>query len=499
MLLGRFLQERQLEKNRRLLLEGEDASSLLTRRLSEKGRSELTPVTEIERGDRLVVMPGDLFPVDARIEHEAACSLDWINGESRPRTFAKDDVVPAGAFSCASAAVIAHAETAFSDSTLLDLLRTPLRSAAAGRVPFWEAITKRYVIGVLVLAVLGFVVWFALTRDGHRALAVSTAVLVVTCPCAFGIATPLAYDLAHARLRQAGLFVRTPDFLDRAAMVECVAFDKTGTLTRGSLRLANREAIDALDEEQRRALATLASRSGHPKAVAIDAALDARPFDVVCEERTGDSITCHLHGSEWRLGRGEGEEVVFSRDGRALARFRLIEELRDDARQEIAELFARGLDVSILSGDAPERVAEIARAVDVSDAHGNLSPWDKAAYLASHDKTLMIGDGVNDLVAAEKAFCSGTPAIDRPFVASRSDFYFVTPGLRPIRLALDLAKRLRRVVRRNLQVALVYNALAVGLALAGRMSPLVCAVIMPLSSLSTVAVTVFSLRRDRWM
>ena len=112
----------------------------------------------------------------------------------------------------------------------------------------------------------------------------------------------------------------------------------------------------------------------------------------------------------------------------------------------------------------------------------------------------MIGDGINDSLVVARAFCSGTPAIDRPFMAARSDFYFVTPGLRPIRLALDAAAKLARVRKRNLTIAVAYNVLAVGLAYAGVMSPLVCAVFMPASSLTTILTTTFSLsgRSSLW-
>jgi len=265
------------------------------------------------------------------------------------------------------------------------------------------------------------------------------------------------------------------------------------------LRLVDLAPLEALDPDAREALATLVSNSGHPKAMAIAAALDARPSATArVTERAGDGLVCKLHGSTWRLGKGD----VFTQDGRPIARFDIREEVRSDAADEIRALESRGYEVWILSGDGHARVAEMALRCGVQAPHAvsGMSPWDKAAWLEATDRadTLMVGDGVNDLIAAEKAFCSGTPAIDRPFVAARSDFYFVTPGLRPIRMALDLAGRLRTVVRRNLRVALVYNAVAVSLAFAGLMSPLLCAVLMPLSSLSTIGITAFSLRSRKW-
>jgi Cu2+-exporting ATPase len=155
--------------------------------------------------------------------------------------------------------------------------------------------------------------------------------------------------------------------------------------------------------------------------------------------------------------------------------------------------------VWLLSGDEPARVAQTARVVGIEDDHaiGGESAAGKAAWVRAHDAhdLLMIGDGINDSLVVESAFSSGTPAIDRPFMAARSDFYFVTPGLRPIRLALEAAKKLGVVRRRNLTLALAYNVLAVSLAYAGLMSPLVCAVFMPASSLTTILATTFALNR----
>lgn len=155
----------------------------------------------------------------------------------------------------------------------------------------------------------------------------------------------------------------------------------------------------------------------------------------------------------------------------------------------------------MLSGDEPARVADIAAAVGVpaERAIGGLSPADKASWIAEHDRgdTLMIGDGINDLPAVAKAFCSGTPAVDRPFVAARSDFYFTTAGLGPIADALAASHALARVVRRNLAVAVAYNGLAVALCYAGLMTPLLCAVLMPVSSLGTIVATVLSLAPGR--
>lgn len=523
MLVGRFLQERVLAKNRAYLLASDGAEGLFTRRLRADGTAELVRCTEIAEGDHLLVGHQDLVPVEAELTSGAATfSLDWINGESAPRSFAAGEIVPAGAFCQDARAASLVAKAPFDASTIVSLLRTSTRRDAdmARSTPWWKRFTSIYVGAVLSIAVLGSLGWWFGTRDLHRTLDVVAAVLIVTCPCAFGIAVPLAYELAQAGLRRVGLFVRTPGFLDRAVDVDRVVFDKTGTLTTGGLSVKNPEVLDRLSTAERRVLGDLALRSSHPKSRAIVEALAARGEPPVFEaarevrEVAGKGLELALEGRTYRLGspswataltkttplQSARADVLFTRDGAPLAGFETGEELRADAASEVAALRAAGFDAFVLSGDGPQATKAMAEACGIPDGHafGGRSPEGKAAWLREHarspERTLFVGDGINDALVAEEAICAGTPAIDRPFMAARCDFYFVTPGLRPIRAALDVAKRLREVVHTNLLIALFYNAITVGLALAGVMTPLLCAILMPVSSVSTVLATTMKLR-----
>jgi Cu2+-exporting ATPase len=511
MLLGRWLQERVVEKNRAELLDAAGVDSLLTRRLADD-KVEVVPVRSVAAGDVLLVSPGDVVPVEAAVEDaEAAFSYDWITGESAPAGAKRGDVVPAGACVAGARAVRLRAREDFAASALVRLLRSPLaRASDAARVtPWWTGVTKRWVVLVLTASVGGFALWMRLTGDLGRSLDVVTAILTVTCPCAFGIAVPLAYELVQARLRRAGLLVRSAGFLDRATAVRRIVFDKTGTLTTGVLRLGGVEQLESLTVEERRALFNLAARSTHPKSIAVKRALATFgiAFDATLgiEEETGRGLVMRHEGHDYKLGApswcAPGSEtsgdVAFAVDGVLRAAFTTAEDTRPDARAEIAELIAQGHEVWILSGDRADRVRELAAAVGVpaERAVAGQTPEDKVAWLRAHDHgdTLMLGDGINDSLAVAEAHCSGTPAVDRPFLAARSDFYLVTAGLGPIRLALDSAHRLEKVVRRILAGALAYNLIAVALAYAGLMSPLLCAVFMPLSSLSIILATTSSL------
>lgn len=501
MLIGRFLQQRVLDQNRRRLLADDGVEALLARRIEPNG-PRLIRCSEIRTGDRLLVSPGDVVPVECSLSDPASFSLDWINGESAPRVF--HDVVPAGAFVADGETRIVEARQAFAESTLLDLLRTPARGEDM-RTGFWQSFARLWTVAVLVLAAGAFVVGYRLAGDPRAALDRVTAVLIVTCPCAFGIAAPLAYQIVQSRLRRAGLFVRHATFLDRAARVRRVVFDKTGTLTTGRLRAI--AAFETLTGDDRIALVNLAHRSMHPKSAAIARAVGTDGFveGLTVTEDPGHGVELTLHGRNYRLGSpawaygGDGD-VAFGVDGRTLLAISTVEDLRADAAREAQALRDDGYEVAILSGDTTDRVLTIARAAGIATALGDRKPADKADYIRSVDRedTLVVGDGINDGPAIATAYCSGTPAIDRPFIAARSDFYLVSSGIAPIRLALEASRRLATVLRIGLGVALAYNTVTIALAYAGVMTPLLCAVLMPASSLSTILAVIVSLNGESW-
>ncbi len=523
MLVGRYLQERVLTKNRAYLLASDGAEGLFTRRI-EGSVVSLARCTEIAEGDLLLVGHQDLVPVEAELlgNEPAVFSLDWINGESAPRTFQPGDLVPAGAFCQDSRAATLRARSAFDASAVVALLRTSNRRDhdLARATPWWKRLTRIYVVSVLLVAAGTFGGWMYVTRDLARTLDVVAAVLIVTCPCAFGIAAPLAYELAQAGLRRLGLFVRTPGFLDRAAEIERVVFDKTGTLTTGSLVVPDKTALVALSKAERGIAYDLAVRSSHPKSRAIAAALESLGvplgFDAhrAVREVAGKGLETRSDGHVWRLGAPSwaatvrsadtATDVVLARDGVVIASLHTAEEARPGAVDEVRALEREGYEAWVLSGDSLEATRAMARTcgIPAERAFGARTPEGKAEWLRqlgarSAKKTLFVGDGINDSLVSEEAHCAGTPAIDRPFMAARCDFYFVSPGLGPVREALHMAKRLSRVVHTNLAIAIFYNAITVPLAVAGLMTPLLCAVLMPLSSLSTVLATTAQLTKRK--
>ncbi|MCP3098918.1 heavy metal translocating P-type ATPase metal-binding domain-containing protein [Myxococcus sp. K15C18031901] len=588
MLVGRWLQQRVLERNRRFLLEDDGAEGLFVRR-EEESRLVSVRVSQVMEGDVLVLAPGDLIPVDAELlDVDARITTDWISGEPDARDVARGGQLPAGAFNAGRGAIRVRACQPFTDSPLVALLRRAPEGVgrAAVHTRFWEVVARRWVVTVLAVSALGLVLWWPSGPD--KALEVAVALLVVTCPCAIGIATPLAYELVQARLRREGFFIRATDLLDRLPRVRQVLFDKTGTLTLGRLELVDRAALDVLPGEVREAAFDMASRSNHPASRCVAEALGRLGTRFQAEARVvehpGRGLELVRDGVCWRLGRADWDGVapastssaltvrtevarrlvaepdeaprraddgrapgasdiatppgaepgaatrrsddgrapdvadiaahpetlsgaraasgpVLTRDGVVVATFPLREALRPDARRELLALRAEGQDVWLISGDAPARVRALAGALGVpaAQALGGLRPEDKADVVARLDRgdSLYLGDGVNDSLAFEEALCAGTPAIDRPVMPGKSDFFLVGEGLASLRKALVLSLRLRGVVRRLLGLSIAYNVVAITVCLAGWMTPLRAAVAMPATSLATVLFTLWSLSAPR--
>ncbi len=549
MLSGRYLHLRLLDRNRRQLW-AREREIQSTHRLDPEGRRSRIPLARVEAGDRLEIAPGGMVPVESDLASGAAkFHLDWINGEPEPILHGPGQRVPAGARNASSAPIQVLARQAYVGS-FLERLFAPAdddfdtHSAATSTHP----IRKYYLAAVLLVACSGFGAWLAAGKGFAPALQVLISVLVVSCPCALGLALPLLEEILLAKLRTHGLFIRRHSLWNRLKRVTRLDFDKTGTLTEPVKRLVNPESIDALDEAALAALRRLVETNAHPVARALREVVIARrglgressvgsgmgilpmhrgetsedlspPLANPPEPITStpnSSPESPMHGQDahatsehpgqgvsftdgtntWRLGRGDwaadlpGEACVLSRDGEAVAAFRFEESIRDGAVEQLRRLRAQGYYVRILSGDPDgARVASTAAklGLDPAEVHADLAPADKAAFIRADrpDETLFVGDGGNDGLAFEAAAAAGSPATGIRAIESRADFVFTGRGFHAIPLLLEAAVRRRRQIGKLFAVALIYNLGAIALCLAGLMSPLLAAILMPLSSLVT--------------
>ena len=504
MLVGRWLQQKAVDRNRSQILSAQ--SDVAPVALADGGGK--VEVASIEPGLAFVVAPGQLIPVRSMLRADGATlSLEWINGESEPVTARRGRVVPSGALHCGQSPIALEALEAWPASVLARLLATP--PPAAHRNVAVERFIRGYIFVVLGLGLSGFAGWWHATGDLLAALQVIISVLVVSCPCASGIALPLADDLAAAGLRKSGVFIRESSLWPRLERIRKVLFDKTGTLTLETTALQEPDALYRLKDEQKSVLLAMVQDNLHPASCCLRELLLAEGVEPqggcdICETIGFGLETTH-EGETWRLGRPEwakagaatGADCVFACDGIPLAGFNFCEAVRADAVEEVSALRERGCSVFILSGDRRVKVETMAAHLGLAQGccRGEMTPEEKAEWVRELDArdTLFIGDGANDSLAFNAAFCTGTPAIDRGLLERKADFYFLGRGLSGVRHLFAAAALRRRTIRRVLTFTIAYNAAAIGLSLAGHMSPLVAAILMPASSLVSLAI-VFAAR-----
>jgi Cu2+-exporting ATPase len=519
-LLGRFVQTRVIERNRRLLLDEVGADDLWVRVVDGAGKIKHQPAHDLQTGDHVLLPRGALNLTRGRLlDHPGEFSLAWITGEPERIPFSPGDEVPAGAQQQSDGPRVVACAERFDRSSLHRILSPAQVGSEALSQKIWSRFAQVYVAGVIALASLGALFWWSAGLT--QVVDVVVAVLVVTCPCAIGLATPLAVEMAQTRLRQRGLFVRRGSFFDRAAQIKKVVFDKTGTLTLGRPRLYNVEELNRLDAPTLGVLQHLVGGSDHPKSQALFAALKGRDATGAVHGEKNPVIEAPGLGLSWtdcqgqtfKLGRPDfaltpgpsstdeamDGALILAKNGQRLAAFRFEEDLHHDTLKEVRSLQQSGIQVHLCSGDAPKRVDLLAQRLGIPRhrARGGLSPEDKVAMIQDLDQgdALMVGDGLNDALALDAATASATPAGAASQLGGRVDFFFLGTGVGRIHDALGISRHLHRVALGNLALAALYNLGAVSLALSGLMTPLICAVAMPLSSLGVVGLTVWRLHR----
>jgi Cu2+-exporting ATPase len=327
-------------------------------------------------------------------------------------------------------------------------------------------------------------------------------VLIITCPCALGLAVPVAQVVICGAMMRTGLLVKNGDALERLAQADEAFFDKTGTITLGR---PEPSGLDALSSEERAIVRGLAMASRHPLAVALRQALggaDVGPATLShIEEVTGEGVRAMCNGLPVAMRRPTREELAGLDDDLAMSvtldlsqgRAHLIcfaDAVRPGAAQALAELAALGLPSAMISGDRPEAVAGIATALGIAGT-GGLKPADKLAHLEAEvtagRKPLMVGDGLNDGPALAAAHVSMAPASASDVGQQAADIVFLGDSLLAVPRAIRSARATMRIVRQNFVLAVGYNILAVPLAIAGHVTPLVAALAMSSSSLIVVA------------
>ena len=511
LLVGRYLQQR----GQRAAADGAELLFSLTpssaRIVDAFGKTRDVPSEALVPGMVLSVRPGETFAADGVVQSGSSqVNVSLLTGESRPTEATAGTSVYAGTLNISSPldVEVQHA----GEATRVAQIMRQVEESARRRAPIVETANRLaawFVAIVLVLASATFVWWhFA---DPSRAIDNAIALLVVTCPCALALSTPLAVSMAIGGAARAGIFIKGGDALERLARPGKVILDKTGTITEGHTGLVAWEGPDwvrpyvlAVEADSSHAIAdgfrrawtdVPALRAAHTDHIAgggIVGDVDGRRVVVgsprfVLRFADRDFVTNEL------LSRIDPSltPVLVAMDGNVIAAAALGDPVRADSADAIARLRSRGWDVSILSGDARSVAVATGAKLGIASDHctGDASPEDKlrvVEHALGDAPVVMVGDGINDAAAIAAASVGiGVHGGAQACLAS-ADIYLTTPGLGPVVRLVRGAERTMSVIHRNIAFSIVYNLVGASLAMSGRLTPLVAAILMPVSSLTVV-------------
>ena len=467
-------------------------------RVRDNGEEQIA-MSELVVGDLIRVRPGGRMPVDGEIvDGQSELDRSLLTGETRPICAGVGTTVSAGEVNLTGPLTIRA--SAVGRDTSLHRMADLVAVAESGRSRYTslaDKAAKLYAPGVHILSALAFAGWYIYTFDLRTALNIAAAVLIITCPCALGLAVPAVTTAASGRLFRKGLLIKDSTALERMAQVDTVVFDKTGTLTAGTPEVVN------LGDHSRRDLGitlALAESSSHPLSQSLAGAIrDAG----ISPAKLTDITEVPGHGTEgsWmgqvvRLGRASwvgggdsAETCAWLRVGDLVADpFRFADQIRDGAEVLVSQLQQNGYDVILMSGDTTPAVEAFADRLEIARWIAEALPEDKAARVAqlteSGKKVLMVGDGLNDTAALAGAHASISPASALDAARVASDVVLLGNSLDPIADALATSRVAIKRIRQNFTIATWYNIIAVPLAVAGLCSPLIAALAMSSSSIT---------------
>jgi len=507
LLIGRYLDARAKGKARA------SASQLLsklagTAAVYQDGQLVRLAVKDLKSGMRVLAAAGENIPADGRVvKGTSDIDMSLINGETMPELATQGARVFAGTVNL-TAPIELIVDKASNKSLLSEIVRMMevAEQGAAKYVRLADKAASLYTPVVHIFGALTFLGWLLVMQAPWQvAMLHAVTVLIITCPCALGLAVPVVQVLASGKLLKQGVLLKSGDALERLAAVDTVVFDKTGTLTIGKPELVGGAHTPA----DLRLAASLAAHSRHPLSAALAAAYEGPLFEMSVREFPGKGLSAEFEGKNLRLGSRswcggdiatdrENLELWFRADEKPAAHFLFSDTLRLDAKDTIGTLQKIGMKTIILSGDRMSAVEHAANTLNIEEFRGEVTPSQKYEYLAklkADGKTvLMVGDGLNDAPALAAAEASMSPSSAIDIAQNAADIVFQGDKLKPVLETLITAQRSTKLVRENFALAVVYNIVAIPLAVAGFVTPLIAAAAMSGSSL-LVILNAFRLRR----
>lgn len=458
------------------------------------------PVNTLEVGDVAVLETGDGVAADGTItagsvEMEEAA----LTGESLPQMRQKGEKIYSGTrvFSGQADYVVEATGSSTALSRLGELVEeSQLHRSTEGRLS--SLLASRFSVLIILMATITFVAWMPSGVD--KAILVATSVLVITCPCALGLALPLSFWTAVRAGVEKGVLVRDESALEESAAITDLVIDKTGTLTRGNPALVE-EDLHA-DEARIAALVlALEKTSSHPFALTLKSRFTpssccSRPpkLEMEVEDHVGRGRSGTIGGDTYFIGRlaerGHRCDIGLTCNGELLATWRFADPLRDDAKELVHRVKERGLTIHLASGDRRETTEAVANVLGIESFHGEMLPEEKVRLVESLQargkRVGLLGDGINDSPAMACANVGIAMGHAAKITTMSAPVLMLRPGLAPVLSWLDLSDHYRGLVRSNLTISLLYNLAAVPTAALGYVSPLMAAIVMPLASLAVV-------------
>jgi len=502
LLVGRYLDQSMRRRTRAVAGNLAALKAETVTKFVGNGEIAVVPVAAVYPGDIVLLRPGERCAVDGTvIEGRSEIDQSLITGETIYARAEAGTAVYAGSLNISG--TLRVQVSAASEGTLLWEITRLLDNALQARsryIRLADRASRLYAPVVHVTALLTVVGWVLSGASWHDAIITGVAVLIITCPCALGLAIPTVQTVASGAMFKAGVLLNSGDAIERLADVDHVIFDKTGTLTLPDLEVMN--AAD-VPEFALGLAGQLALSSHHPAAAAVARASGAKTPLMGATEEPGQGVRGEVGGIEARLGRPsfcgaeqlaaecasadpEASFVGFS-FGEAKYVFFVRQALRPDARAMISELKKRNIAVEILSGDREPAVRAAARALAVEEWRAGVTPADKIARIEELKragfKVMMVGDGLNDAPSLAAAHVSMSPISSAHLSQATADLVFLGKPLAPVVTAIDFARKALHLMRQNLWLAIGYNILAVPIAISGVVTPLIAAAAMSGSSL----------------
>ncbi|MEN0088126.1 MAG: heavy metal translocating P-type ATPase [Pseudomonadota bacterium] len=493
LLIGRYLDQLMRVRARSAVISLSEYAARDAIEVLANGDTRALSVADIRAGMQLRILPGARVPVDCRVSSgRSDVDRAMVTGENEPVTVVVGDTLESGVLNL-TGAIEVQAEKPADQSFLAEISRM-LDAAEQGKgryVGLADRAAQIYTPAVHLTALGAFAGWMVWSGgDWQLSLLVAISTLIITCPCALGLAVPVAHVIAASRLFRWGLLMRNGGALERLAGVTIAVFDKTGTLTSGRKTVVE---LPKLNARERNAFGALAANSSHPAAMGVAAALPkgARTdlSDIV--EKPGIGISANWRDQTIALVRG-ASGTYFESDGTSLGEVKFAEALREGSCDAVASLTDLGVLTQVLSGDSEDAVQLVGDELGIGDQFFGQTPAGKVAHLQALRATtpdnvvLMVGDGINDAPCLAAADVSIAPSSASDVGRQAADFVLARSSLAPLPRAIWLARQTNRIVLQNFGIALAYNLVAVPLAVAGHVTPLIAALAMSGSSIVVI-------------